>query len=182
MRTQDDLPYVFDDNGNCWRAYIFIERARAYNVLESPEQAFGIARAFGEFQQQLIDLPGERLHDTIPDFHNTPKRIEQLEEICKSYDSVYQSYAMQSGRELRVMVMPDKIDDVGAYKLAREIKERKFINTAKKILKFYLSEIQDKSCLAKKDLSEENQKDFERINVVVNIIFFTVFINYFGNE
>ena len=55
---------------------------------------------------------------------NYIKRIEQLEEICKSYDQVYQSYAMQSGRELRVMVMPDKIDDIGAYKLAREIKER----------------------------------------------------------
>lgn len=84
LRTRDNLPYVFDDNGNCWRAYIFIERARAYNVLETPEQAFGIARAFGEFQQQLIDLPGERLHDTIPDFHNTPKRIEQLEEAIKN--------------------------------------------------------------------------------------------------
>ena len=55
---------------------------------------------------------------------NYIKRIEKLEEICKSYDSVYQSYAMQSGRELRVMVIPDKIDDVGAFKLAREIKER----------------------------------------------------------
>jgi len=55
---------------------------------------------------------------------NYIKRIEQLEEICKSYDGVYQSYAMQSGRELRVMVVPDKIDDVGAFKLAREIKDR----------------------------------------------------------
>ena len=55
---------------------------------------------------------------------NYIKRIEQLEEICKSYDGVYQSYAMQSGRELRVMVIPDKIDDVGAFKLAREIRER----------------------------------------------------------
>lgn len=55
---------------------------------------------------------------------NYIKRIEKLEEICKSYDSVYQSYAMQSGRELRVMVMPDKIDDVGAFKLARDIRER----------------------------------------------------------
>lgn len=55
---------------------------------------------------------------------NYIKRIEQLEEICKSYDGVYQSYAMQSGRELRVMVIPDKIDDVGAFKLAKEIKER----------------------------------------------------------
>ena len=55
---------------------------------------------------------------------NYIQRIEKLEEICNSYDGVYQSYAMQSGRELRVMVIPDKIDDVGAFKLAREIKER----------------------------------------------------------
>ena len=52
------------------------------------------------------------------------KRIEQLEELCKSYDGVYQSYAMQSGREIRVMVIPDKIDDLGAFNLARSIKER----------------------------------------------------------
>ncbi len=55
---------------------------------------------------------------------NYVKRIEQLEKICKSYDGVNQSFAMQSGREVRVMVIPDKIDDLGAYKLAREIRER----------------------------------------------------------
>ena len=55
---------------------------------------------------------------------NYIQRIEKLEEICKSYDGVYQSYAMQSGRELRVMVIPEKIDDIGAFKLAREIRER----------------------------------------------------------
>ena len=55
---------------------------------------------------------------------NYIKRIEQLEEICNSYDGVYQSYAMQSGRELRIMVLPEKIDDIGAFKLAREIRER----------------------------------------------------------
>jgi len=52
------------------------------------------------------------------------KRIEQLENICKGYDGVYQCYAMQSGREVRVMVMPDRIDDVTAFKLAREIREK----------------------------------------------------------
>ena len=55
---------------------------------------------------------------------NYIQRIEKLEEICKSYDGVYQSFALQSGRELRVMVIPDRIDDVGAFKLAREIRER----------------------------------------------------------
>ena len=79
LRTPENKPFIIDSDGNYWRAYVFVERARAYDVLESPEQAFGIAKAFGEFQQQLTDLPG-RLHDTIPDFHNTPKRIEQLED------------------------------------------------------------------------------------------------------
>ena len=55
---------------------------------------------------------------------NYIQRIEKLEEICKTYESVQQAYAMQSGRELRVMVLPEKIDDIGAFKLAREIKDR----------------------------------------------------------
>ena len=55
---------------------------------------------------------------------NYIQRIEKLEEICKTYDCVNQAYAMQSGRELRVMVVPEKIDDIGAFKLAREIKDR----------------------------------------------------------
>ena len=55
---------------------------------------------------------------------NYIKRIEQLEQICNSYDGVYQSYAMQSGRELRVMVLPDKMDDIAAFKLAKDIKNR----------------------------------------------------------
>ena len=47
-----------------------------------------------------------------------------MEGLCKSYEGVYQSYAMQSGREVRVMVMPEKIDDLAAYKLARDIREK----------------------------------------------------------
>ena len=52
------------------------------------------------------------------------KRVEQLESIAKSYDGVSQCYAMQSGREVRVMVVPEKIDDLQTFKLARDIKDR----------------------------------------------------------
>jgi ribonuclease Y len=55
---------------------------------------------------------------------NYIKRLEQLEKICKSHEGVAQSYAMQSGREVRVMVIPDRIDDAAAFKLARDIREQ----------------------------------------------------------
>jgi len=69
-----------DAEGNFWRAYRFIEGARTYDAVESAEQAFEAAKAFGRFQQMLASLPAPRLHETIPDFHNTPKRFAALEE------------------------------------------------------------------------------------------------------
>jgi phosphotransferase family enzyme len=68
-----------DEEGNYWRVYLFIERATTYDAIESPRQAFEVAHAFGRFQSLLADLPAPRLHDTIPDFHNTPKRFEAFE-------------------------------------------------------------------------------------------------------
>jgi Phosphotransferase enzyme family len=68
-----------DPLGNYWRAYHFIEHARAFDIVESPAQAYQAAKAFGRFQHLLADLPAPRLHDTIPDFHHTPKRFAQLQ-------------------------------------------------------------------------------------------------------
>lgn len=84
LRTADGGALVGDNRGNFWRAYVFVEHARAYDVLETPEQAFRVAEAFGEFQLNMVDLPGERLHETIPDFHNTPKRFAAFEEAVKN--------------------------------------------------------------------------------------------------
>ena len=75
--------YYRDENGDHWRTYIFIEGARTYDQLESPEQAFEAARAFGLFQKRLMDLPGPRLTETIPGFHHTPTRLQQLQEVCE---------------------------------------------------------------------------------------------------
>ncbi len=83
LRTFSNLPYVQDSRGAFWRAYVFVENARSYDVLETTEQAYRTAHAFGEFQNDLTDLPGPRLHETIPNFHNTPKRVEQLEEAIQ---------------------------------------------------------------------------------------------------
>ena len=83
LRDPDYIPYVIDDKGNYWRAYVFVENARAYEVLDTPEQAYCIAREFGAFQNSLVDLEGKRLNETIPNFHNTPKRFDALEEAIK---------------------------------------------------------------------------------------------------
>ena len=50
------------------------------------------------------------------------KRIEALETIAKKYDGVSQAYAMQSGREIRVMVIPEKVSDAEAVKMAQDIR------------------------------------------------------------
>lgn len=64
--------------------------------------------------------PGAR-NDSM---ENYIKRLEQLESIGNSFDGVDKSYAMQAGREIRVLVKPNEIDDLESYKLAREIKEK----------------------------------------------------------
>jgi hypothetical protein len=76
--VRNGLFYHHDDQGNYWRAYLFIEKARSYDAVESPSQAFEAAKAYSRFQKLLADLPAPRLHDTIPDFHHTPKRFAAL--------------------------------------------------------------------------------------------------------
>ncbi|SHE41325.1 ribonucrease Y [Seinonella peptonophila] len=49
------------------------------------------------------------------------KRLEKLEEICESFDGVEKSYAIQAGRECRIIVRPEEVDDAEAIRLAREI-------------------------------------------------------------
>jgi len=67
-------------DGNYWRAYLFIENAHVCEVVETPQQAFQTALAFGRFQRQLADLPAPRLAETIPYFHDTPQRFVKLDQ------------------------------------------------------------------------------------------------------
>lgn len=75
--TVDGQDFHQDAEGNYWRTYVFIEDAIGIDVVENTQQAFEAAKAFGEFQCQLADLPG-RLHETIPNFHHTRSRYDTL--------------------------------------------------------------------------------------------------------
>ena len=78
--ARDGSNWHVDADGETWRAYPFIENARSYETATSVEQAFQAAEAFGRFQQQLASLPSPRLHETIPDFHHTPRRFAALQQ------------------------------------------------------------------------------------------------------
>jgi hypothetical protein len=73
-----------DPRGEFWRMYNFIENAITYDTPESPELAREAARMFGWFQSLLTDLPGPALHETIPGFHDTPRRFERFEEVLRA--------------------------------------------------------------------------------------------------
>jgi hypothetical protein len=91
----DGKPYAIDPDGNLWRTYPFIERACGYDEIESNEQAYQAARAFGSFQLLTADLGGERLHETIQDFHHTPKRLDALEKALAN-DAVGRGATVQA--------------------------------------------------------------------------------------
>jgi hypothetical protein len=82
--AHDGRTWYVDADGSYWRTYQFIENAHTYDAVESTEQAFQAAKAFGQFQKLLVDLPAPRLHDTIKDFHHTPKRFMALEQAISS--------------------------------------------------------------------------------------------------
>lgn len=87
VAARDGKMYHMTETGDCWRAYHFIDGASTYNILETEEQAYQAAKAFGGFQMLLADLPGERLHETIPNFHNTPSRYADFEKALAANKS-----------------------------------------------------------------------------------------------
>ncbi|MDI6784805.1 MAG: ribonuclease Y [bacterium] len=112
-------------------ATIGAELARKYG--EKPVVISGILGHHGEVDQQTIESiivqsadaisssrPGAR-RETLEGYI---KRLEKLEEIADSFSGVAKAYALQAGREIRVMVEPEQVNDLTAIKLARDISKQ----------------------------------------------------------
>lgn len=82
LKTKDGAYYYIEDDC-CWRIYDFIDRAFTYNIIDNKDVFENAGRSFGKFQCLLNEYPSENLKETIPDFHNTTKRIEALEKAAK---------------------------------------------------------------------------------------------------
>ncbi|GAB7388327.1 ribonuclease Y [Bacillaceae bacterium] len=110
---------------------IGIELAKKYN--EHPVVINSIASHHGDYEPTSVIAmlvgaadalsaarPGAR-RETLETYI---KRLEKLEEISESFHGVEKSYAIQAGREIRILVKPEQVDDNEAYRLAREITKR----------------------------------------------------------
>lgn len=80
--TIDGTRLFHDRNtGTYWRVCDFVENTLTYDVVTGVDQAFRAAHAFGVFQRALLDLPCDRLTETIPDFHNGRRRFADFETV-----------------------------------------------------------------------------------------------------
>lgn len=75
--TADGSKYCKCDDGY-YRMYTCIKDTKTYQKIEDPHHFYSAGKTFGKFQRMLGDFPAHKLHDIIPDFHNTPKRITAL--------------------------------------------------------------------------------------------------------
>lgn len=76
--TKEDKNFFVDQAGDYWRAYIFIEGAATYDLVQNKEDFYQSAVAFGHFQGLLADYPAQTLHETIVNFHNTVDRFAKF--------------------------------------------------------------------------------------------------------
>ena len=81
--TQDGAAYYRHTDETYWRVYAFIEDSLCLQQPKTPSDFYESAVAFGQFQQMLKEFPAHTLHETIPNFHNTPDRYRIFREVLK---------------------------------------------------------------------------------------------------
>lgn len=127
--SREGKPHFRAENGACWRTFVFVENVRTFEAVQSPEQAHQAGRAFGEFQALLSDLPGGRLVETIPHFHNTRRRFDAL---IKATESDAFNRAQDAAAAINFAQKHEKIVDVILKAMAKkQIPERVTHNDTK---------------------------------------------------
>lgn len=112
-------------------AIIGAELAR--RLKEPPEVVHAIESHHGEVEARTIEAVLAQTADQISggrpgarreSLEQYVKRLQRLEEICEAYPGVEKTFAMQAGRDVRVMVKPTEVDDIAAQVLARDIAKK----------------------------------------------------------
>ncbi|MCD7752183.1 MAG: aminoglycoside phosphotransferase family protein [Lachnospiraceae bacterium] len=112
IRAADGRPYLTDENGQAWRLYTNVNHVVTYEQADSPEVMYQAGLAIGRFQAFLADFSVGELHETIPDFHNTPRRYQDFEKAvsqdrCGRAASVAKEIAFVRARREEMSVFMD---------------------------------------------------------------------------
>jgi ribonuclease Y len=108
-----------------------VELAKKYK--ENEKVVHAIAAHHGDVEANTLEavlvqaadaISGSRPGARRESLENYVKRLEKLENLANSFAGVEQSYAIQAGREIRVIVKPDKVDDATTLFLAKEIAKK----------------------------------------------------------
>lgn len=127
--TRDGQSYFRNGKNEFWRTFVYVEGVETHESVQSPGQAYQAGRAFGEFQHLLVDLPGARLCETIPDFHNTRKRFSALEQAI---ENDHYNRAQNARPEIEFALQHEPVVDVILAAMAKgKIPERVTHNDTK---------------------------------------------------
>ncbi len=112
LETTSGANHVVFDDGNFWRIANYIKNSITLEKVESAETMRRTGFAFGNFQQKLSDMPHDMLSETIPDFHNTKKRIADFfvkvnEDPCGRAASVSEDIAFFERHRDRFSLLED---------------------------------------------------------------------------
>ncbi len=126
-----DIGKAMDHNQEGTHAALGAEFCKRYGV--NPIVVNAIASHHPEVDQETVEaviaeaadaISGARPGARREDLEAYIKRIRSLEEMSMSFDGVQQAFAIQAGREVRILVKPDTIDDLGSARLARDIAKK----------------------------------------------------------
>jgi len=126
-----DVGKAVDHEVEGTHALIGADLAKRYGV--HPKVLNAIASHHHEVEQEYVEsyiveaadaISGARPGARRESLESYVRRVRALEDIANSFDGVEQSYALQAGREIRIIVRPDSVDDVTAYRLAKEVSKK----------------------------------------------------------
>ncbi len=115
LPAADHNYYILDEESNYWTMCLFIKESHGIEEVTNSNQAFSAGKAFGQFQNQLSDLKGSLLIETIPNFHNGKFRHGQLlqaveENKARRLDSIRSETESLLARAPKMTQLQDWLD------------------------------------------------------------------------
>lgn len=114
VKTKAGEPFYKDSIGSYWRMYDFVEDTISYDAVKNPGDFYQSAYTFGSFQKLLSGFDASVLVETIPDFHNTPKRYEKFlkvveQDVCHRAEEVKEEIEFFLAHEADMKICQEKL-------------------------------------------------------------------------